>query len=130
MKVLRTALLSTLLIICFGHVSHAQLLDQNICDHTIIDVVGGSMTYLDGKLTVVYDATVMNGCNEDGYTEVTWNGIVVYSQTFESGTFGVAVTVDVSPDGIREGQAVDVECTACQGDTCHREGGTVQFTGG
>lgn len=131
MKVLRTALLSTLLIICFGHVSYAQLELNNDgrdgCNHTILGVVGGSMEYIgDNKIRVIYDATAINRCGSAmGYTQVVYNGIVYYSQSFGNGTFHVNTVVELPlliPIG---GTDIQLECTACQGNSCHREGGAV-----
>jgi len=132
MKVLRTALLSTLLIICFAHISHAQLVlngggGASACDETLLGVVGGSMEYQgDGEVKLVYDATVTNRCGDAaGYTEVVCAGVVIYSQQFGNGTFPVNTVVKLPILIPANGITVEIECTACEGNICHREGGVV-----
>jgi len=137
MKVLRTAIFSTLLIICFAQIGQAQLIsleDTRGCSMpTALGVSGGSMTDLgDGKLRIIYNALATNACgNAQGKTEIICKGgTVVFSQTFGNGTLYVNKVIDMSIFADSEGRIdVDVECNSCEGNTCHREGAVVQIEG-
>lgn len=138
MKVLRTAIFSTLLIICFVQIGQAQIILNGgtrdcFLGQTTLSISGGSMTDLgNGKLRIIYNATATNPCGSaQGSTQIILKGgTEAFSQTFGNGTLYVNKVIDMLPFANSQGEIiVDIECNSCAGNSCYREGAAVVMEG-